>query len=129
MKLKYLFYAEVFIGTATAIVALLAPALLANQLGMKDLSPLGLVLMQWYGVILFAFTLVMALTLYKKSIEAVHIVFPPYAIGDVLHIAVTVLLAKELGYWDFGSYFGIGFTLVLLIGRLLVLQKNSRLGF
>jgi hypothetical protein len=129
MKLKYLFYAEVFIGTATAIVAMLAPAHLANQLGMADLPPVGWVLMQWYGVILFAFSLIMALTLYKKSLEAVNIVFPAYAIGDVLHIAVTYLLAKELGYWDFGSYFGVGFTLVLFIGRVMVLQKNSRLGF
>jgi hypothetical protein len=129
MKLKYLFYAEVIIGSATALVALFAPALLANQLGMTDLSPVGLVLMQWYGVIFFAFTLIMALTLYKKSLEAVNIVFPAYALGDLLHVVVTYLLAKELGYWDFGSYFGVGFTLALFTGRVLVLLKNSRLGF
>ncbi len=129
MKLKYLFYLEVLIAGSSSIMAMAAPAFFVEQMDVIGLSSTALIFIQWYGVLLFAFTLIMALTLFFKSYESVKIVFPAYAIGDVLHIAVTFLLAKELGLWNFAAYFGIGFTLMLLLGRLLVLHKNERLGF
>lgn len=129
MKLKYMFYAEVIIAGLSSIMAMVAPDFFVGQMEVFDLSPTALVFIQWYGVLLFAFTLIMALTLYKKSMEAVKIVFPAYALGDIMHIGVTILLAKQLGLWNFAAYFGIGFTILLFITRIAVLQKNERLGF
>lgn len=129
MKLKYLFYLEVLIAGSSSIMAMAAPAFFVEQMDVVGLSPTALVFIQWYGVLLFAFTLIMALTLFRKSYEAVKVVFPAYALGDILHIAVTILLANQLGLWNFAAFFGIGFTLILFIGRILVLQKNKRLGF
>lgn len=129
MELKYLFYLEVLIAGSSSIMAMAAPSFFVEQMDVVGLSPTALVFIQWYGVLLFAFTLIMALTLFRKSYEAVKVVFPAYALGDILHIGVTVLLANQLGLWNFAAFFGIGFTLILFIGRILVLQKNVRLGF
>ena len=78
MKLKYVFYAEVLIGISSAIMAMVAPVFFIEQLGVTDMTPVAYVFIQWYGVLLFAFTLIMALTLYRRSFEVLKIVFPDW---------------------------------------------------
>lgn len=110
-------------------MCLFLPQLFLDQLTQTSADAITYDLIRWYGVVLFVLTVILGKALYEKDISAIKTIFVGYGLGDIIQIAVTALLAKHLGGWNFSLIFTVVFSVLLVSGRIAVLLDDKRLGF
>lgn len=123
--IRYLFFTEAIINSISIVVFLLKPELMLQGLiaDTSQITPLSLEMLRWYGGLLLVITIILWRALLSKNPETLRIVLEAYLIGDIVYFVSQIILAQLAG-WVFGSYFGLGFTSLLFIGRLVYLLKS-----
>ena len=124
---RYLFITEALINSVSTVLFLVNPATMLQSLiaDTSLISPLALEMLRWYGGLLLVMTVILWRVLFYKSPEPLRIVLEAYLLGDIVYFISQILLANLAGY-VFGTYFGLGFTFLLFLGRAYYLLKAPR---
>lgn len=127
-QLKFVFYFEALINTASLIMCIFFPIYFLGQFSSDAVATVGVEIVRWYGILLFVITFILVGVLIKENIEAVKIVLLGYLIGDFAQIGASIYLAIILNTWSFAVIFAITVTVVLIIFRIIALAKPDYLG-
>ena len=98
--LRTIFYVESALTLLTAIYCLLLPARFIAMFAAEPAGAIAEAFIRWYGVTLIVIVYVLFRALRNGSLEALRPVLQGLLIGDVLHLAVTWMLADAVGGWN-----------------------------
>jgi len=130
-KLKYVFYGEVLVNILVSVLALVSPVAFLNLIFgiMVDFAHFGINLAYWYAVLLIVITYIMFKSLLTENLNAMLIVLEAYLLGDFLQL-VVILIRLPFGLpLNIGIIFTVGFTILLLVTRIIVILRPNHLGF
>jgi hypothetical protein len=122
---RYLFLLEATINSISTLLFLLKPELMLQNLiaDTSLITPLVLEMLRWYGGLLLVITIILWRVLFSKNPEPLRLVLEAYLLGDIVYLVSQIILANLAGY-VFGTYLGIGFTILLFLGRAYYLLKT-----
>ncbi len=131
IKLKYVFYAEVVVNIFVVFVAFFFPTVLFDILfgGIVGFNHFSVDLSYWYAVLLIVISYIMLKSLRKENETAMLYVLEGYLLGDVLQLSVVFVRVPFGLPLNLGILFTVGFSLLLMVSRILVITKPSFLGF
>jgi hypothetical protein len=131
LKLKYVYYIEVFINICVAFISLFFPTYLFDMLfGAKiEFDHFSINLSYWYVVVLIVISYIMLKSLLTANQKAMLIVLEGYLLGDILQLLVIFIRIPWGLHFNLGILFTVIFTFILIISRITVLIRPEYLGF
>ncbi len=123
-RLKIVFYAEIVLNIISIGEIFLAPDSFLRGLGLRDVLPVELSLIRWFGTLQIGITYVMARVLLDGGEKPLRFVLQGLLIGDFIYAAVQVSMVSDTGgVWTSISLAGIILTIFLIIARVLYLLE------
>jgi hypothetical protein len=112
-----LYFEAVLINLLVGLICFFVPAWFVSNFSPEPVPPLALEIFRWYGVLLFVFAYVMLRALRSASLPALRFAVEGFLLGDVAHLAATVLYFRAGGVLNLSSAFMLFMASFLAVTR------------